>query len=60
MITRVLAEDPRSTYRRQKCSELLYYFIVDCVHVTAWFEDEVAEVLRINPTENKSKDISVV
>ncbi|XP_071526810.1 tRNA (adenine(37)-N6)-methyltransferase [Panulirus ornatus] len=48
-ISSILSEDPRSAYRRQKCTSLLYYFTVDTAHITAWFEEEVAEVLRVCP-----------
>lgn len=48
-ISNVLGEDPRSTYRRQKCLSILYYFTVDKVHITAWFEEDTAEVLRVKP-----------
>uniref|UniRef100_F6U8L4 TsaA-like domain-containing protein n=2 Tax=Ciona intestinalis TaxID=7719 RepID=F6U8L4_CIOIN len=49
----VLKADPRSSYRRQKCSDRLYYFTLDNAHITAWFDDTndqvIAEVLRIKP-----------
>ncbi|XP_026696258.2 tRNA (adenine(37)-N6)-methyltransferase-like [Ciona intestinalis] len=49
----VLTADPRSSYRRQKCSDRLYYFTLDNAHITAWFDDTndqvIAEVLRIKP-----------
>ncbi|KAK8725630.1 hypothetical protein OTU49_010653 [Cherax quadricarinatus] len=50
-ISSVLSEDPRSAYRRQKCSSLLYYFAVDSAHITAWFEGGTAEVLRVHPLQ---------
>ncbi|KAG7164285.1 tRNA (adenine(37)-N6)-methyltransferase-like [Homarus americanus] len=50
-ISAVLGEDPRSAYRRQKCSSLLYYFTVDTAHITAWFEGDTAEVLRVHPLQ---------
>ena len=52
-IVDVLKEDPRSNYRRDKCSDRLYYFTVDCVKITCWFDqnenDEtvLSEVLKI-------------
>ena len=53
VITDVLRADPRSSYRRNKCSDRLYYFIIDNVHITAWFDETVtpncAEVLRVVP-----------
>ncbi|XP_072039106.1 tRNA (adenine(37)-N6)-methyltransferase-like [Amphiura filiformis] len=48
-ICEILQADPRSTYRREKCSDRLYFFAVDTVHVTCWFDDDVAEVIRIQP-----------
>ena len=47
----ILREDPRSIYRKKKCSELLYFCEVDTMHVTSWF-DEVSnkcEVVRVMP-----------
>lgn len=48
-IEAVLAADPRSVYRRKLCRDRLYYFSVDRAHVTCWFGDDFAEVLRIKP-----------
>lgn len=48
-IVSVLSEDPRSVYRRQKCRDSLYFFTVDQVHVTCWFDDHRAEVVRLQP-----------
>ena len=47
----ILQNDPRSAYRRKKCLDRLYYFSVDTVHVTCWFDNEksVAEVLCCKP-----------
>ena len=39
-IKATLSNDPRSVYRRQKCTDKLYYFCVDHVHVTCWFDEE--------------------
>ncbi|XP_037776135.1 tRNA (adenine(37)-N6)-methyltransferase-like [Penaeus monodon] len=50
-ISGVLSEDPRSVYRRKKCSSLLYYLTVDTAHVTAWFDDTTVEVLRVRPVK---------
>ena len=50
-IVDVLGNDPRSAYRRQKCSDKLYYFDIDQAHITAWFDKEcgteIAEVLKV-------------
>ena len=43
----VLKEDPRSNYRRDKCTDKLYYFNVDNVKITCWFDDDIAEVLKV-------------
>ncbi|XP_039260522.1 tRNA (adenine(37)-N6)-methyltransferase-like [Styela clava] len=49
----ILKADPRSTYRRNKCCDRLYYFLIDNCHVTAWFDystfPNTAEVLRVKP-----------
>lgn len=46
-IIEILRNDPRSVYRRQKCSDRLYYFCINNLHVTTWFDDDIAEVLRV-------------
>ncbi|KAG8512222.1 tRNA (adenine(37)-N6)-methyltransferase, partial [Galemys pyrenaicus] len=48
-IEAVLSADPRSVYRRKLCQDRLFYFTVDMAHVTCWFGDGFAEVLRIKP-----------
>ena len=48
-IISILKEDPRSTYRRKHCMDNLYYFTVDILHVTCWFDENVAEVVRVKP-----------
>ncbi|KAM5330978.1 tRNA (adenine(37)-N6)-methyltransferase isoform 6-T7 [Glossophaga mutica] len=48
-IKAVLSADPRSTYRRKLCQDRLFYFTVDTAHITCWFGDGFAEVLRIKP-----------
>ena len=48
-IVSILREDPRSTYRRKNCVDSLYYFTVDSLHVTCWFDEEIVEVVRIKP-----------
>ena len=47
----VLQEDPRSNYRRDKCTDKLYFFTVDNVKVTCWFDEDLAEVLKISQIE---------
>ncbi|OWF43109.1 tRNA (adenine(37)-N6)-methyltransferase-like [Mizuhopecten yessoensis] len=48
-ICQILTEDPRSVYRRRNCSDSLYFFAVDKVHVTCWFDEHMVEVVRIKP-----------
>lgn len=48
-IEAVLSADPRSVYRRKLCQDRLFYFTVDIAHVTCWFGDGFAEVLKIKP-----------
>ena len=66
-IKSVLQADPRSNYRKQKCSDRLYYFSLwNTIHVTTWFDEQkvykngkehfvgetIAEVLKISPLSN--------
>ncbi|XP_032809501.2 tRNA (adenine(37)-N6)-methyltransferase [Petromyzon marinus] len=44
--TAVLSADPRSAYRRRSCQDQLFYFHLDGLHLTCWFGDGFAEVLR--------------
>uniref|UniRef100_A0A2C9JMI1 TsaA-like domain-containing protein n=1 Tax=Biomphalaria glabrata TaxID=6526 RepID=A0A2C9JMI1_BIOGL len=48
-ISEILSEEPRSVYRRQHCQDSLYYFTLDVLHVTCWFDDDQVEVVRIKP-----------
>ncbi|KAH9488554.1 hypothetical protein Btru_061810 [Bulinus truncatus] len=48
-IADILTEEPRSVYRRQNCPDSLYYFTLDVLHVTCWFDCNLAEVVRIKP-----------
>lgn len=45
----ILSADPRSVYRRNSCSDRLYYFTIDNLHITSWFGPDLAEVLYIQP-----------
>ena len=52
LVSEILAGDPRSIYRKDKCSDRLYFLELDGLHVTAWFDEdaqgnEFAEVLRV-------------
>lgn len=46
-----LVHDPRSAYRRSRGTDKLYYFTLDTMHITAWFdeEDQTVEVIKIKP-----------
>lgn len=50
-VTKLLQQDPRSVYRRKNCADRLYYFCVDTMHVTCWFDDDLpfTQVLKIKP-----------
>ena len=50
-ITDILSSDPRSVYRKNKCSDRMYFTSLDGVHVTAWFDPDIEgmEVLKIKP-----------
>jgi len=54
-ITSILREDPRSSYRRQRCEDSLYYFTVDTLHVTSWFFQDCVEVVRVQPLQLADK-----
>ena len=48
-LTDFLSADPRSVYRKNKCTDRMYFTTVDSVHVTAWYDPEIdaMEVLRL-------------
>ena len=54
-IRNVLHEEPRSVYRRQHCQDSLYFFTVDVVHITCWFDEDVVQVVRLKPIAAVSK-----
>lgn len=45
----LLKADPRSIHRKDNCSDRLYYCVLDSIHVTAWFDEGRAEVLKVRP-----------
>lgn len=45
----LLKADPRSIHRKDNCSDRLYYCVLDNIHVTAWFDEGRAEVLKLKP-----------
>ena len=55
LLAELLAGDPRSRYRRDKCADRLYFIELDGLHITAWFDEDhahptastIAEILRI-------------
>ena len=58
LLVEVLRGDPRSRYRRNKCSDRLYFVELDGLHVTTWFDEIhgektsiVAEILRIRTSK---------
>ena len=56
VITDILEADPRSTYRRRNCDDKLYFFVVDKAHITSWFYDSRAEVLRVKSVDDVDID----
>lgn len=47
----VLSADPRSVYRRARCTDKLFYFTLDTADVTCWFGHGFAEVLQVRPVQ---------
>ena len=54
LVGEILSGDPRSQYRRDKCSDRLYFVELDGLHITTWFDESendpegvVAEILRV-------------
>lgn len=54
-IINILHEDPRSTYRRNNCPDSLYYFTLDVLHVTCWFDENLVEIVRVKPVGKVAK-----
>ncbi|XP_068090427.1 tRNA (adenine(37)-N6)-methyltransferase isoform X2 [Hyperolius riggenbachi] len=54
-VSTVLSADPRSVYRRNRCLDRLFYFSLDTMHITCWFGDGFAEVVRIQPFAEQAK-----
>lgn len=50
-IVAVLQQDPRSVYRREKCSQELYKFSIDNLNITCEFTERKAKVVDIQPKE---------
>lgn len=47
----VLSADPRSIYRRTRCTDRLFFFTLDTADITCWFGRGFAEVLQVRPVE---------
>lgn len=47
----VLSADPRSVYRRTRCTDKLFHFTLDTADVTCWFGLGFAEVLQVRPVQ---------
>lgn len=45
----VLSADPRSVYMRRRCTDRLFFFVLDTADITCWFGESFAEVLRVRP-----------
>ena len=45
----VMRSDPRSVYRKTKCSDRMYFTSLDGVHVTAWYDPDIdgMEVIKV-------------
>lgn len=58
-IINLLKADPRSVYRRKKCVDRLYYFILDTIHITAWFDIDtnLVEVVKVKPYFGNKEEI---
>jgi len=48
-ISDILSTDPRSVYRKTKCSDRMYFTNLDNVHVTAWYDPDIdgMEVIKV-------------
>lgn len=47
----VLSADPRSVYRRTRCTDKLFHFTLDTADITCWFGLGFAEVLQVRPVQ---------
>ena len=59
VLGQLLAAEPRSRYRRERCSDRLYFVELDGLHVTVWFDEvngeDLAEVLRISARDPRKR-----
>ncbi|XP_072533271.1 tRNA (adenine(37)-N6)-methyltransferase [Salminus brasiliensis] len=51
----ILSADPRSVYRRTRCSDRLFFFSLDTADVTCWFGDGFVEVLRVRAVQTQER-----
>ncbi len=59
-ICSILTADPRSAYRRQQCMDRLYFFILDGLHITCWFDEyDNVEVVRIVTLEERKRMVAL-
>uniref|UniRef100_A0A8C5WC27 tRNA (adenine(37)-N6)-methyltransferase n=1 Tax=Leptobrachium leishanense TaxID=445787 RepID=A0A8C5WC27_9ANUR len=56
-ISTVLSADPRSVYRRKQCQDRLFYFSLDTIHITCWFGDGFAEVLKVQSLDSCTESL---
>uniref|UniRef100_A0A3P8VIC8 tRNA methyltransferase O n=1 Tax=Cynoglossus semilaevis TaxID=244447 RepID=A0A3P8VIC8_CYNSE len=50
-VTGVLSADPRSVYRRTRCTDRLFFFTLDTADITCWFGQDFAEVVQVKPVD---------
>ena len=52
----ILRSDPRSVYRKTRCSDRMYFTELDGLHVTAWFDPDIEgmEVVKIKHQVNSN------
>lgn len=57
-IVDVLSTDPRSVYRKTRCSDRMYFTTLDGVHVTAWYDPDIdgMEVIKVKQDSVVDKD----
>ena len=55
----VLSTDPRSVYRKTRCSDRMYFTSLDGVHVTAWYDPDIdgMEVIKVKQEDMISEDV---
>lgn len=51
VIISILQEDPRSAYRRNKCSSDAYKMSIDNVNITCIFEEQTVKIISVEPKQ---------